>query len=246
MKGISRGYSKQGVVVAKPRIKAANGTDSPKPAVFHVNFRTFHCEDILEFLNEVATHFDAKLQAHDEWVKKNINEVNTSEEAESIAVDGAYRWGWGMPYVLSATVFAYSYGRLEHCLFAMCKLMQEVRKATCGPEDLRDKGFIRAVNYLEKIIGIKWSSTEKDILQLIRIYGAIRNAILHNNGILRQNETLAEELISKTEGIELDADRNMELSPRYVHDAILNMSKAWDLVSCHTKRLCGLAAGSNS
>ena len=205
----------------------------------------FQYEDILEFLNEVESHFDAKLKEHDEWVKANIKAVNSSDEAESIAVDGFCRWGRGMPFVLSSSVFTYAYGRLEHCLHTLCKLIQGVQKTKCGPEDLRDRGFIRSRNYLEKIIGIEWTAEEKDTLKTIRIYGAIRNAIVHNNGALREDKENAEEHIRQTAGIELDKDCNLELSPQFVYNAILVMSEAWTLVSRHTERVAGLAATSN-
>jgi len=209
------------------------------------NFRVFRCEDLLDFLNEVESYFSTKLKAHNKSVEKNIRVVNASEEAECMAVDGAYCWGWEMPYVLSASVFTYAYGRLEHCIHALCKLMQEVRKLKCGPEDLCGKGFVRSQHYLEKIIGITWISSEADTLQTIRLYGIIRNSIAHNNGILRQDETTVEDHIRKTDDIELDAARYLELSPQYVHNALIVMSQAWNLVFHRMQQLAGSAAKLN-
>ena len=205
----------------------------------------FQYEDILEFLNEVESHFEARLKGHEECVNENIQAVNSSDEAEIGAVDGSYRLGYGMPFVLSASVFTYAYGRLEHCLHTLCKLIQSVQKAKYGPEDLKDRGFIQSKNYLEKIIGIEWTVEEKETLQTIRIYGTIRNAIAHNNGILRQNEKDAEDHIKKTDGIELDKDRDLELSPQFVHNAILGMNDAYKLISRQTERVAGLAATLN-
>ena len=221
------------------------GACPPKSAGSNNDFRTFRYEDILEFLNEVESQFDAKLKEHDEWVKTNIKAVNSSDEAESIAVDRSYRWGYGMPFVLSASVFTYAYGRLEHCLHELCRLIQNIRKAKCGPEDLRGRGFIQSQNYLEKIIGIEWTVEDKEALQTIRIYGTIRNAIAHNNGILRQDEKDAEAHIRKTDGIELDKERHLEVSPQFVHNAILGMNDVYSLISRQTERVAGLDDSSN-
>lgn len=190
----------------------------------------FDVEDILECLTDVESYLNQQYNGHEKWVKENEDLVNSSEAAEDFAVDGYYRFAGSLPSLLRASIFTYAYGRLEYSLHTLCKLLQAVRHAKCGPEDLKDKGFVRSRKYLEKIIGISWTAVECEALKTISIYGTLRNAIVHNSGILRPDANGvkdAEEYIRQAKGMQLNDERLLRLESTFVFEAMLHMKNVW-------------------
>ena len=190
----------------------------------------FDGEDILQALNILEAHLDAKYKNHDEWVNSHKDLVSSSADAESFAVDGYYCYGASLPDVLRASVFVYAYGRLEYSLHTLCKLLQAVNGVRCGPEDLKDRGFVRSRKYLEKVVGVTWTKAERDVLKDIAVYGSLRNAIIHRNSILMPDEIKDMQAFFKDNGIELQDDRVLRLNAGSVFAAVQHMQKTWDLV----------------
>lgn len=205
-----------------------------KSSGVHNNFRMFHADDILEYLCDTENYYGEKYSRHHEWVEQNERILRENDDAVSFAEDGYYRYGISLPHVMRASVFVYAYGRLEHCLHTLCKEIQKALSLPLGPDDLKDKGFVRSRKYLEKVVALTLSDEEKIDLQIIEIYGILRNAIMHTNGILKapQNEIerATEGFIHSVDGIELDPSRLLILEGGFVLKAVQRMEAVWKIM----------------
>lgn len=206
----------------------------------HNKYRIFDCDDIQEYLCDTEELYRNKYSSHHQWVEQNGRILKENEDAVSYAEDGYYRYGISLPLVMRASVFAYAYARLEHCLHTLCKAIQEALLIQRGPENLRDKGFVRSRKYIEKALVLAWSDEESTHLQYVEICGVLRNAIMHTNGILKapQNEIerATEGFIQNAEGIALDTNRMLILDGGFVLKAVQRMESVWTIVeqkACH-------------
>lgn len=205
-------------------IAAANGVSA------------FECEDLFEFLNRSESWIAEEYNRHDEWVRPNASE-HRSFDFGSTAADGYLRFGGQLPSVLRAMVFIYAYGRFEYSMHTLCKLLQAVFGARCGPEDLKGKGLQRSRTYIEKVIGIEWTLPAFEAMKEASVYGALRNAVVHNNGVLPEREKEAERYIKSKPGIVMNQDRVLEFEAQFVVSAMKRLEEAWSLVHTHAAQI---------
>ena len=223
------------IMTVEIRGEAPKGAGPPKSVGAHNDFRIFRCEDILEYLFTVEEYFGQKYDGHHQWVERNKLIIKENDDAASFAVDEYNRWGAALPSVMRASVFAYAYGRLEHCLHTLCKTIQEALPIQRGPEDLKkDNGFIRSRKYLEKYGKIVWSTKEQEGITTVEIFGIIRNAIMHTNCILKipqkEIERKTQDYVLSTEGIGLDKSRTLVFDGGFVQQSVQQMEEVWKMI----------------
>ncbi|MBI4231956.1 hypothetical protein HY605_01875, partial [Candidatus Peregrinibacteria bacterium] len=89
--------------------------------------------------------------------------------------------------VLRSSLFVSCYSLLEHELLNLCELLQGLHEYSIKLDDLRGRGILKAQAYLKKVVGITFpdqTPSWKDIVA----YNHIRNLIVHNDGVLDNND----------------------------------------------------------
>lgn len=140
-----------------------------------------------------------------------LDELFESQKAEANDV---------FPQVVRASLFATGYGALEHFMVSVCKHSQHYLP---GPtlKDLRGEGIIRARLYLTKVAAIDFPDTPewKDLA----IFGALRNALVHAQGDLSNNERAQaiEQLAARLNTFTVAPDKTKVILSRDFNDGFL-------------------------
>lgn len=88
--------------------------------------------------------------------------------------------------IMKNSVFLQVYFTFEDTLFQYCKVLEAVSKSKIKLKDLNGQGIEKYKNYLSKVFNLEnaFSSNEWN---LITCYNQIRNVLVHNGGIVSEN-----------------------------------------------------------
>ena len=84
------------------------------------------------------------------------------------------------PRILRQSVFISLYAYCENLLNQKCYELQSAKKLPLSLKDLSGNGMTRARNYLSKVAQVEFPNGKE--WQEIRIYGKLRNCLVHNSG----------------------------------------------------------------
>ncbi|MBU8729152.1 hypothetical protein KM915_03660 [Cytobacillus oceanisediminis] len=88
--------------------------------------------------------------------------------------------------IMKNSVFLQVYFTFEDTLYQYCKVLEAVSKSKIKLKDLNGQGIEKYKNYLSKVFNLEnaFSSNEWNI---ITCYNQIRNVLVHNGGIVSEN-----------------------------------------------------------
>lgn len=89
--------------------------------------------------------------------------------------------------LLYNSFFIMSYSIFERNLFEICAYCQDVENEQHAVNEIQAKSYIdQCRKYLEKVIGVSLFAIQNEWSE-IKKYQYIRNAVAHNNGVLKEN-----------------------------------------------------------
>lgn len=106
---------------------------------------------------------------------------------------------------------------MEHELNKLCYLFANGEKIQIRVNDLQGKGIERAVNYLEKVVGLNIDKSGK-VWAEVRAIQKIRNLVVHNGGSLkgRDGKTKEDEMQYIAKSQYLSGDREVNFGDGYL------------------------------
>jgi hypothetical protein len=183
-------------------------------------------EEFRQYTQELETKFNIdknKLSAaHDERIK-NLTEQEIMEAGEYFyedfhIIDEIYIGMYRKATLVSLDSF------LENSLNILCRNLCSINNYSIMLEDLKDKGIIRAKNYLKKIAKIDFSQLngEWGNLQSLRI---LRNCIVHCEGNIKLSGSKAklQNIINNNCGLSLKYERDIQIERGYIDFSITQM-----------------------
>jgi hypothetical protein len=142
-------------------------------------------DNLLDTIGSVLKHpmFEMALDyfTYIESYKSTIEHLNESTKEDTLLIESIVA-----PSVSSA-ILTSMYGDFEFYLNKLCEAYRKSLSLNLSFNDIAGSGTVRAVNYLEKVIGVKGIKQSKEWAK-IRDWNSIRNALIHNNGILKDKE----------------------------------------------------------
>ena len=124
----------------------------------------------------------------EEWYSANLKrDPNDAEFITYLYKEQKADAARGYPQILRSSLFTTGYGVLE---FFMTSLCRELEAHSRGPrlKDLRGEGIRRASLYLTKVARVDFPDTDE--WQRLLLYGLLRNALVHSQGDLSNNQDL--------------------------------------------------------
>ncbi len=190
-------------------------------------------EQQIDRLRSAHEIVEAALHKHekgvDEWYQDRLAVVDEDE----ITDDGEFLGELfeeqksdatvAFPLILRSSLFATGYGVLEHFMNSVCKQAHVHLK---GPalRDLRGEGIVRAQLYLTAVAKVAFPDTDE--WQDLRDYGHLRNALVHAQGDLTDNDRAPriEHLAQRTGSFTVATDKTRialapTFNPRYLDTA---------------------------
>lgn len=169
--------------------------------------------DRLRSIHQIAeaaiTRYDASVDA---WYEEQRMVVDDDEQVENrdyleeLFAEQKTDAKAALPQIMRSSLFATGYGVLEHFLNSICK---QAHLHLRGPslKDLKGEGIHRAKLYLTKVARLAFPATPEwqDLLD----YGLLRNALVHAQGELAENERAPsiEQLAKRVATFQVDPDR---------------------------------------
>lgn len=97
------------------------------------------------------------------------------------------------PSILRESLFVSSYSLVESLAFKICAHAKELNAIRLNVKDLRGNGLEQCYAYLTKVVGLKQLQDNPHYAQLAFLTH-IRNALVHNQGTLREADKLESQL----------------------------------------------------
>lgn len=117
-----------------------------------------------------------------EFLKKTLtNEAETENQIDRTLVKPII-----LPSIANA-IFIAMYGDFEGYVNQICNSYKEEKGFILEAKDLRGEGIQRAVNYLEKIVGLNNIKNSTEWNEIMR-WNSIRNILVHNNGVIKNQK----------------------------------------------------------
>ncbi len=179
-------------------------------------------------LRALAGTVENLLQKEAEAAKRELqNELQKSKpENEPYVSDKYAEQIWELsdvfPNNFRSAVFISCYSFLEHELLDLCKRLKFKSAFRLAPDDLKGKGIFLAQAYLKKVAGIDFPD-QSDEWKEIRVYNAIRNMIVHNNGNFlpdHRNAQMVRDYAEVQRLLRIDEYSTFQISSEFVYRVI--------------------------
>ncbi len=106
--------------------------------------------------------------------------------------------------LLNQSMYLTIYSAFENEFFSLCEWCQRAEKMELGPKDIKDQSYIgQCRKYIIKALGVNLDGLNKQ-WEEIKNYQLIRNAIAHNNSVLKETSPTVLKFIEGTPGISID------------------------------------------
>ena len=139
--------------------------------------------------------------------------------------------------VLYSSFFVSLYSFLESHLNNECKSSQhEDPTIKISLNDLHGKGIERAKKYLTKVLGTSYQFGNSPVWEEIKQYNTIRNCIIHNNNIIKDNK-LKEYVIThkNLESVVIFGDDHLLLGTEFCFEAISSIGSFLKTLNYHRR-----------
>lgn len=136
--------------------------------------------------------------------------------------DDLYRFG-EFRQILNTSILLSVYGIFENELKRLCQIAGKLNGSNLSPNDLNNKNYIgKCKMYLEKILNIDMSSLEK-YWEEILIVQNIRNAIAHNNRIIKNNIPNTKRFIENKDGLNISNYNEIQIENEKYMESFINL-----------------------
>ncbi|WP_316274790.1 hypothetical protein [Bacillus halotolerans] len=154
------------------------------------SFADFHFKLELDTLQELyATqeeHNEDLLSSWEKFIEENSKDLNDEERQEFFEFheDEYHKYTKDHPQLIRKTIFLQTYFTFESYLNSVCDFQKKQLYLNLSYKDMKGQGIERAKLYLCKACGLITDAFSSNEWKTIRDYNTLRNAFVHNNGIV--------------------------------------------------------------
>ena len=186
-------------------------------------------KDILELLHITIKHYKIKSKNVKKDIIANYNEFDIDFDHppnddipldiyfDELADIKKHKLLKVFPDLLLEALFITAYSYFEKELDDVCGSLKERCSFSLSLSDLNGKGVFRSLLYLKKIARL---NIDSKIVNRISIYNKIRNCIVHNNGVLQENDKNLLAELSKLPNIDTNKSKGLKLTAMFLEETI--------------------------
>jgi len=141
-----------------------------------------------DYISETKKYYNNKInllkQKEEELI--NLGHFNKLEDFYDDHDTDYYHYSKAFPNIMRISVTVLLYSNFEHYLNKLCECEYFYKKLSIKLDEIKSKdtGIIKAINYLKKYSGIKFSKIS--CWSEIKQFNKIRNGLVHSHGIMAE------------------------------------------------------------
>ncbi|MER1277054.1 hypothetical protein [Bacillus sp. C15(2022)] len=189
-----------------------------------------------DFYNIQEKHNEDLLSSWDVEYEKQLeelglNEVGKEEEKERFwdyNSQDPYRFEIVHPQIIRKTIFLQAYFTFESYLNSVCDFQKKQLYLNLSYKDMKGQGIERAKLYLCKACGMITDAFSSYEWKIIRDYNTIRNALVHNNGIVDSSKlnSVSQGIILTKQNKEKDKNQcTIEFEREFLDEVFVTLDK---------------------
>jgi hypothetical protein len=109
--------------------------------------------------------------------------------------------------IFRESLIVFLYSNLEHYLQNICNYLQDMKKTNVSYTDIQGKGVFQTINFLKLLCNINLKETKE--WQEINCFNKVRNAIVHNKGLIKEEE-IKQSAFYQNKMIQLNTTKNVK------------------------------------